>query len=218
MSKSQYFLMLTICFSKTINLIDTDVYPPDSISLAKGFFESSGLKEFMNISKCQKEFNEFIFTVAIILDQMLDNKNVLSTIGSVLIDFSNLKNKCDDSEFGRSVISEYFHKAVNDPQRFLLAVLDKMLSFHVAGKYFELKSNLKDKLMYQTGKTLGDILRFIMNIDIENMPLFLTNTNNDNCSNHYMNFMGSVYNMINSDKSSMPILLQSMTNLINSCK
>jgi hypothetical protein len=207
--------MLTICFSNTINLLEPDIYPPDTISLAKGFFDSSGIKDIIDISKCEKEFNDFIFNIAITFDQILDNKSSLATIGSILIDISNIQNKCNDSEFGRNDISDYFHKTVRDPQKYLLAVLDNMLSFHIAGKYIELKGNLKENRMYDTGKTLGDIAKYVMNVKFkDNMFLNMEN----NCEQHYIEFMGSVYNMINGDKPSMSKLLNDASNLINRCK
>jgi hypothetical protein len=208
--------MLTICFSNTINLLEPDIYPADSISLAKGFFETSGMKEITNISKCEPEFNEFVFKLAITLDQMLDNKNSLTTFGTLLIDLSNLKNKCYDSEFGRSEIAEYFHNAIRNPQKFILAVLDNMLSFFVAGKYLELKGNLKENRMYETGKTLGDIAKHVMNIKLKDSSLFLNES--IDCQHHYLNFIGTVYNMIQDEKASMNKLLKSTSNLINECK
>jgi hypothetical protein len=216
MNKIQYFLFLSIYFSKTVYLEDPDVFPKDSVSLAKGFFDASGLKDIMNITKCENEFNEFAYKLAIGIDQLLNNQNALDTVGMILIDINNMRNKCVDNEFGRKEISDYLHKSIRNPQKFLLAVLDNIFSFHIAGRYLELKGFLKEDRMYDTGKTLGDMAKYIINIQIKEDTLFFE-TRKD-CEYHYINFLGSVYNMLNNTKPSMSMLLSDMTSLVQNCK
>lgn len=220
MNKTQYFLMLTLCFSKTICFLEPDTFPPDSISLVKGFFETSGLREVINISKCESEFNGLVFKIAILLDKILDDKDVLADIGLTFIDLSAMKNKCNDNDFGKSKISPFIHKAIIDPQKFLLAVLDNLLSFHIAGKYIELKGNLKDKRMHEAGRVLGDIAKYILNINFDNNLVFLIETKPKDCSDSYREFVQNVYSILisNINKPTMPLLLEKLTSLIKNCK
>jgi hypothetical protein len=217
MNKIQYFLFLSIYFSKTVYIEDPDVFPKDSISLAKGFFDASGLKDIMNITKCENEFNKFVYDLTKGIDQLLNNDgNAFATVGMILIDMDNIRTKCVDNEFGRKEISNYIYVSIRNPQKFLLAVLDNIFSFHIAGRYLELKGFLKENRMYDTGKTLGDMAKYIMNIHLKEDTL-LVDTSND-CEYHYINFIGSVYNMLNTTRPSMSMLLGDMNSLVQNCK
>lgn len=168
------FTLLLINFC--LNIPDVDV------QLAKGFHDGMDLKISLNLTSCEPEFKDFVFSVFSVLENYLESReeNFLYQIGTTLIKFSLLTDKCEGSKDKLSYLSNYLKTVYYDPQQFLAGIIDRVISFKVIKNYWGLKSKIIEKDFYDVGRRLGEIISYIINVDIGVViaqPLFFIDNN-----------------------------------------
>ena len=163
MKKIPYILLLSIIFCKCIE-IDSPI-PESTVNILKGIYKGSGMEKFVITKECETQFFEFIAKMNTILNQVIHDVDILTLTGEALIQFSRLKKEC---KFDTKMLTDSFdfiNKALHYPDVFLVGVFNNIMSIHVAAKYVAMRFNLSRKEYFDTGYALGDIVKYVSDIN-----------------------------------------------------
>ena len=171
MNKICFNYFLAILFIKIFSTYSHVSIPPEDKELFIGFLDGSRLKTFLNLTSCENEFYELLIKGLDVIDGFLNNNTeinyeVYRTIGDAFILFSQFTGKCIETKERLGFVLNNIKSALMNPRKFLIGAMDNTVSFHVVKLYLELSHKIKSGELYESGKILGDLISYILNVDI----------------------------------------------------
>ena len=160
-------IKLLLVIITIISLINTDIVPQADTDLIQGFMEGSGIKSYVKSSSCENEFNSFSLHSSNLIEAIINNDKIkiLDSLGETGVSLCSLYTNCNGFKQNLQILLVKFYKVFIDPQKFLISVLDKIVSIHTISDWWGLKSKIKDRKFYEGGVVIGDILAYITNFE-----------------------------------------------------